>query len=132
MWRLRARLATTGRGRALALFFDGPWFAARLAELGLERADLALAAGLSDADLAMIWKDQREVTPSNVDCFAALLGEVPSTIARRCGVSTRTADEAGTAAGPVAAWRVAELENRVLVLEQTVALLLDRLDRAGR
>jgi hypothetical protein len=109
----------------LALFFDTTWFAARLAALGLERDDLALAAGISEDELALIWKDQREVSPLEVDCFAAMLGETPETIASRCGATTKPAltrsqmdiDPGG---------RLAELEDRIAMLEQTVALLLDQ------
>ena len=36
----------------MALFFDAKWFAARLAERGLNRRILAAAAGMSEADLA--------------------------------------------------------------------------------
>jgi transcriptional regulator with XRE-family HTH domain len=110
----------------LALFFDGAWFANRLASIGLDRADLALAMGISTADLALVWKDQREVSPSEVDCIAALLGEDPDVIASRCGISTRVApqDMPSTYTGDTR--RIAELEERVAVLEQTVALLLDQ------
>nr|MCU0883156.1 hypothetical protein [Hyphomonadaceae bacterium] len=78
-------------------------------------------------ELALIWKDQREVSPAEVDCFAALLGEAAETIARRCGIATRTSNEVVSQTAPENGVRLAELENRVLVLEQTVALLLERM-----
>jgi transcriptional regulator with XRE-family HTH domain len=107
----------------MALFFDGPWFDRRLKAMDLTRADLALAAGLSPAALADIWKDQREVTPAEVDCIAALLDEAPDVIGNRCGVSTRVG---GALVATDPARRIAELEERVAMLEQTVALLLDQ------
>jgi hypothetical protein len=109
----------------VALFFDTTWFAARLAALGLERDDLALAAGISGQELALIWKDQREVSPQEVDCFAAMLGETPETIASRCGVTTRPALPRSQP-DDLPGRRLAELEERIAVLEQTVALLLDQ------
>jgi hypothetical protein len=43
----------------LALFFDAPWYDARLAERGLSRAVLAAVSGMSEAELALVFKDQR-------------------------------------------------------------------------
>ena len=72
----------------MALFFDADWFDERLAARGLARAVLAAAAGLSDAHLAEVFKDQRALSAGQVTIFAELLGETPADVAARAGVST--------------------------------------------
>jgi hypothetical protein len=94
----------------MALFFDAPWYAAQLAERGLTRAVLAAVAGLSEADLALVFKDQRELKASEVAAFAELLGVTPAEAANRAGVSTPIP---GT--DPLS--RLADLERRVATLE---------------
>jgi transcriptional regulator with XRE-family HTH domain len=97
----------------MALFFDAAWFDARLAERGLSRTVLAAVAGLSEADLALVFKDQRELSATEVAAFAELLGVTPGEIAHHAGVST-----------PVPAVdRLAALEARVAALEAELARL---------
>ena len=60
---------------AMALFFDAVWFDERLAERGLSREVLSAAAGLSAADLGLVFKDQREISAWEVAVFAELLGD---------------------------------------------------------
>ncbi len=72
----------------MALFFDSQWFDARLAALGLKRADLAAALDLTDVQLGEVWKDQRELTAENVRLIAALLDVAPKDVAVHAGVST--------------------------------------------
>jgi transcriptional regulator with XRE-family HTH domain len=105
------------RGEAMALFFDADWFDARLAERGLSRAVLAAAAGLSAAELAEVFKDQRELSAGQVANFAELLGVTAGEVASRAGVSTPLPG------GADAAQRIAALERRVAVLEAEVARL---------
>ena len=97
----------------MALFFDAPWYDARLAERGLSRAVLAAVSGMSEAELALVFKDQREVSAAEVAVFAELLGVSPAEAANRAGVSTPVP---GT--DPLA--RIAELERRVAALEALV------------
>jgi hypothetical protein len=97
----------------LALFFDAPWYDARLAERGLSRAVLAAVSGMSEAELTLVFKDQREVSAAEVAVFAELLGVSPVEAATRAGVSTPVP---GT--DPLA--RIAELERRVAALEALV------------
>lgn len=100
----------------MALFFDQTWFDARLSERGLSRAVLAAVAGLSEADLALVWKDQRELSAREVAAFAELLGVTGAEVADRAGISTPTPD-----ADPLS--RIAELERRVAMLEAELARL---------
>jgi hypothetical protein len=100
----------------MALFFDAEWFDARLGERGLSRAVLAAAAGISEADLALVFKDQRELSAAEVAHFAELLGADAKEVADRAGISTPV-----PGAGPEA--RIAALERRVAALEAEVARL---------
>ena len=97
----------------MALFFDAPWFDGKLAERGLSRAVMAAVAGLSEAELAEVFKDQREVSAGQVAAFAELLGVTAAEEADRAGVSTPTPKD-----DPVA-----DLERRVAALEAEIARL---------
>lgn len=94
----------------MALFFDADWYDARLSERGLSRAVLAAVAGMSEADLALVFKDQRELSVTEVAAFAELLGVTGAEAANRAGISTPT-----PGADPLS--RIAELERRVAALE---------------
>jgi len=72
----------------MALFFDSAWFDARLAAAGLSRATVAAALGLTEEQVAELWKDQRELTADNVRVLSALLAVPAAEIARHAGVST--------------------------------------------
>jgi hypothetical protein len=100
----------------MALFFDAEWYDARLAGRGLSRAVLAAVSGMSDADLALVFKDQRELSVAEVAAFAEILGVTAAEAAHRAGISTPV-----PGADPMA--RIAELERRVAALE---AALLGR------
>ena len=102
-------------GSKVALFFDADWFNARLAERGLARDALAVASGMTSADLALVFKDQRELSAAEVAVFAQMLGVSAAEIALHAGVSTPVPDGDGLEA------RVAELEVRVAWLEALVA-----------
>ncbi|MFN3857582.1 MAG: DNA-binding protein [Caulobacter sp.] len=101
----------------MALFFDVEWYDARLAERGLSRAVLAAAAGMTEAELALAFKDQRELKAAEVAVFAEMLGVAAAEAASRAGVATPT-----PGADPLS--RIAELERRVAALEA-------RLGRSG-
>lgn len=102
----------------MALFFDTDWFDARLGERGLSRDVLAAAAGMSGADLAMLFKDQRELSAGEVAVFAELLGVAPAEVAVRAGISTPVPGQALSAEA-----RIAALEQRMAALEAEVARL---------
>ena len=95
----------------MALFFDPDWFDARLAQRGLTRQTLAAACGLSEADMALVFKDQRELTAAEVAVLAEMLAASPAEIAEHAGVATP-----GRVADPVEA-RLRALEARVAALE---------------
>ena len=78
----------------MALFFDSAWFDARLAAAGLSRTTTAAALGLTEAQLADLWKDQRELTTDNVRVLSSLLAVPPAEIASRAGVSTPVPNDA--------------------------------------
>jgi uncharacterized protein YceH (UPF0502 family) len=102
----------------MALFFDAEWFDARLGERGLSRQVMAAAAGLSAADLTLVFKDQREVSAGDVAVFAELLGVEPAEVAARAGISTPVPGQAGAAEA-----RITALERRVAALEAQLARL---------
>ena len=97
----------------MALFFDAPWFDAKLAERDLSRGVLAATAGLREDELALVFKDQRELSAGQVAAFAELLGVTAAEIALHAGVSTPVPRE-----DPLAA-----LERRVAALEAEIARL---------
>jgi uncharacterized protein YceH (UPF0502 family) len=105
----------------MALFFDAHWFDARLAERGLSRRVMAAAAGMAEADLALAFKDQRELSAAEVSAFAELLGATPAEVAAHAGISTPNPQ----ARSPAEA-RLAALETRVAALESELARLRDR------
>lgn len=98
----------------MALFFDRAWYDERLAQRGLSRAVLAAAAGLTEAELALAFKDQRELSMREVSAFAELLGVAPSEAAERAGVRPPP---------PSDSQRIAVLEARVAALEAELAAL---------
>jgi len=102
----------------MALFFDTEWFDARLGERGLSRTVLAAWVGMGEADLALVFKDQRELSAEEVAKFAELLGETAAEVASRAGVSTPAPGQ-----GEALAQRVAALERRIAELEAEVAAL---------
>src|SRR5438046_161341 len=78
-------------------------FAARLGERGLPREVMAAAAGLSAADLALMFKDQREISAGEVAVFAELLGVEAPEVAARAGISTPIPGQPDAAEARIAA-----------------------------
>jgi transcriptional regulator with XRE-family HTH domain len=83
--------------------------------LGLSRDDLATALGLTQTEIAEMWKDQRELRPSDVRIIAALLGTSPAEIAEHAGISTPLPKDDGQS--------MREVVQRLDRLEETVAEL---------
>jgi uncharacterized small protein (DUF1192 family) len=105
----------------MALFFDQLWYDARLAERGLTRAVLAAVAGMDGEELALAYKDQRELTAAQIAAFAELLGVPLAEAARRAGVGAHAAALPGEALS--LEQKVAALEARVAALEAEIARL---------
>ena len=101
----------------MALFFDRDWYDERLAQRGLSRAVLAAVAQMDEASLDLAFKDQRELSWSELSAFAELLGVSPAEAALRAGV--RPAPEPSDARDR----RIAGLEARVSALEARLAAL---------
>ena len=105
----------------MALFFDQLWYDARLAERGLTRAVLAAVAGMTGEELALAYKDQRELTAPQIAAFAELLGVPLAEAARRAGVGAHAAALPGESVS--LEQKVAGLEARVAALEAELARL---------
>jgi transcriptional regulator with XRE-family HTH domain len=102
----------------MALFFDAPWFDGKLSERGLTRDVMAAVAGLSAAELAEVFKDQREVSARQVAAFAELLGVTPAEVADRAGISTPLPGQSVESRLAALERRVAELEAELLRLRR--------------
>jgi len=105
----------------MALFFDKDWFDAQLKSAGLAREQLARALFLSEAQIAEVWKDQRELSAHEVAAIAELLGASAQDVAHRAGVSTPVPRATAPAPAEIAQ-RLDRMEKmlaelKVLVLE---------------
>ncbi|ATC33060.1 DNA-binding protein [Caulobacter vibrioides] len=98
----------------MALFFDAAWYDQQLSERGLSRAVLAAVAGMTEGDLALAFKDQRELSMREISAFAELLGVSAAEAASRAGVRPPPASDRD---------RIAALEARVAALEAQLARL---------
>ena len=104
----------------MALFFDRQWFEAKLAERALSQRVMAAAAGMSEAELVLVFKDQRELSAEEVGIFADLLGVPPTQVAHHAGVSTPVPGQDDLPG------RLLALERKVAVLEAEIARLKGR------
>jgi hypothetical protein len=75
----------------MSLFFDADWFDAKLAERGLDRAALALAAGMERTDLHAVFTNERAPTAEELASFATVLNADLVEVTLRSGVARRTA-----------------------------------------
>ncbi len=108
----------------MALFFDATWFDAKLASVHLSRGDLARALGLSDSEIAEMWKDQRELSARQVSIIASLLGVNAKEIAERAGISTPVPRESNAA--------LAEIDARLTRIEHSLEELKTLVRDLGR
>ncbi len=98
------------------IFFDVSGFDDRLSETGFERCVMASVAGLSEADLARVFKSQMELSAGQVAAFADLLGSKAAAVANHAGVS------APALAGPSRqGFRILDLDVRVAAREAEFA-----------
>jgi len=70
----------------MALFFDQDWFDERLKAAGLGKSEVARALGISDQDLAEMWKDQREISEQEIKTLAMLLAAPEAEVKKRGGL----------------------------------------------
>ena len=82
--------------------------------------EIESAAGMSEADLVLVFKDQRELSAEEVGIFADLLGVPPTQIAHHAGVSTPVPGQDDLPG------RLLALERKVAVLEAEIARLKGR------
>jgi transcriptional regulator with XRE-family HTH domain len=106
----------------MALFFDTEWFEARLKAAHLSRGDVARALGLSDGEIAEVWKDQRELSARDVATLAVLLAAPPHDIAHHAGISTPV---------PKPSVSIADLAARLERVEAEIAAIKDKLKDRG-
>ncbi len=107
----------------MALFFDQAWFDAELTQRHLRREDVGAMLGLGPAEIAEVWKDQRELKAADVAILAALFSLPPETIANRAGISTPVPRVAPAAEAGLDA----RLEARLASIEAKLDRILDRL-----
>lgn len=111
----------------MALFFDAEWFDAKLAAAHLTRTDLARVLGLSDGEMAEMWKDQRELSARHVAIIAALLSIGTKDVADHAGISTPLPQASNASLEDLAA-RLARIEQSLEELKAIVREL--KRDRA--
>lgn len=98
------------------IFSDVSGFDDRLSKTGLERRVMASVVGLSEADLARVFKSQMELSAGLVAAFAELLGSKAEAVANHAGVS------APALAGPSRqGFRILDLDVRVAAREAEFA-----------
>lgn len=102
----------------MALFFDIEWFDGQLEAAHLARADVARALGLSEHEIAEVWKDQRELSARDVSILAALLAVSPEEIANHAGISTPVPAQAISLADLAA--RLARVEAELAALKKQI------------
>jgi hypothetical protein len=78
----------------MSLFFDAEWFDAKLAERGLDRTALAVAAGVERSDLHLVFTNERAATAAELAVFADVLKADIVEVTLRAGVATRDAPPA--------------------------------------
>lgn len=100
----------------MSLFFDAEWFDARLAERGLDRAALALAAGLERSDLHLVFTNERAATAPELAVFAGVLKADIVEVTLRAGIAMRTAPE-----GDDPAARIDSIEARLDAIDSWLA-----------
>ncbi len=73
----------------MSLFFDADWFDAKLAERGLDRAALAIAAGIERADLHGVFTNERVASAAELETFARVLHADLLEVTLKSGVTVR-------------------------------------------
>lgn len=100
----------------MSLFFDAAWFDAKLAERGLDRISLAVAAGLDRADLHGIFTNERAATAEELRVFSSCLGVDLLEVTLRAGVAPRA-----PAASADTSDRIESIEERLNAIDAWLA-----------
>jgi len=100
----------------MSLFFDAAWFDAKLAERGLDRAALALAAGLDRSDLHLVFTNERSATAAELAAFAELIRADLVETSLRAGVAERSPPESDNATA-----RIDSIEARLDAIDMWLA-----------
>ncbi len=105
----------------MALFFDQDWFDQQLKSLNATQEDVAALLRLSAAQVAEIWKDQRELLPHEVSALAKFLEVTPTDVADHAGVSTPVpASDEGNVDLAVLFERIEEMNGRLARVERAL------------
>ncbi|MGH6949914.1 MAG: DNA-binding protein [Vitreimonas sp.] len=100
----------------MTLFFDAEWFDAKLVECGLDRAALAVAAGVERSDLHLVFANERAATAAELAVFAEALKADIVEVTLRAGVATRAAPRTDD---PTA--RIDDIEARLDAIDNWLA-----------
>jgi hypothetical protein len=101
----------------MSLFFDAAWFDAKLAERGLDRAAVAIAAGLERAELHAVFTNERPASAADLEAFARVLQSDLVEVTHKSGVAAREtpAEDAG------ASDRIEDIEARLDAIDTWLA-----------
>lgn len=102
----------------MSLFFDAAWFDARLAERGLDRGDLAVAAQIERAALHSIYSNERAASAVELAAFASVLQADLVQVTLRAGVAARPAE---VEAEGDADSRIESIEARLNAIDDWIA-----------
>ena len=114
----------------MGIFFDHDWFDARLKAVGLTRASMAQAAGMTIDEVEMVFADRRELEGPEVRAIARILSADPAEVASRSGA----ADPGELAAAPVMRSPGREVAGQpgFVVTREVIAGIHERMDRLER
>ncbi len=99
----------------MSLFFDAAWFDAKLTARNLDRAALAIAAGIDRGELHGIFTNERAPTLEEMESFARVLETDLLEITLRSGVAERAPAGADTAD------RIESIEARLKAIDDWLA-----------
>ena len=111
----------------MALFFDQEWFDQHLKGRGLSRDDVAEALRLMRSEVDEIWKDQREISSTEVAILARLLQAPAHEVVTRAGVTTpmpqaehdQMSRDKGDTSAVMA--KLEEMDERLLRMERAIS-----------
>lgn len=101
----------------MSLFFDADWFDVKLAERGLDRAALAIAAGLERADLHVVFTNERAPTSEELATFARVLQADLVEVTLKSGIAARAAPPPDAETGD----RIESIEARLDAIDSWLA-----------